>query len=179
MTAPLRAPRPAPRANTKARPQLEVVRAERLAEAARRRLVRRLALAATVAGALCLFGVVVAHVVLTQNQFRLDELRAQSSSEQAEYDRLRLEVAELESPRRIVDEAQQRLGMITPSTVVYLAPSPALPAASGPEGPGGRGSGQGNAPEAGSRALAPLGAPEVGLATTGGWSRVKRHLADD
>lgn len=174
MTAPLRAPRPAPRADTKTRPRLEVVRAERLAEAARRRLVRRLALAATVAGALCLFGVVVAHVVLTQNQFRLDELRAQSGSEQAEYDRLRLEVAELESPRRIVDEAQQRLGMITPSTVVYLAPSPALLVASGPEDPG-----QADAPQAGSRALAPLGAPEMGMATTGGWSRVKRYLADD
>lgn len=165
MTAPVRAPRRQPPAPSR-RPQLEVVKAEQLAEAARRRLVRRLAGAATVAIALCLFGVVVAHVVLTQNQFRLDELRDLSSSQQAEYDRLRLEVAELESPRRIVADAQQRLGMVTPPKVVYLAPS-----AEGAAGPAPAPAG---AARAGTQALA----PPVDSDRDGGWTAVKPHLAD-
>ncbi len=167
MTAPVRAPRRQPPAAPSRRPQLEVVKTEQLAEAARRRLVRRLAVTATVASALCLFGVVVAHVVLTQNQFRLDQLRAVSSSQQAEYDRLRLEVAELESPRRIVADAQQRLGMITPPRVVYLAPSaePAAVPAPAPAGAAG----------AGTQALAP---PVDSDRDAGGWTAVKPHLAD-
>ncbi|MBW3555597.1 MAG: hypothetical protein KY454_01535 [Actinobacteria bacterium] len=147
------------------------MRAERLAEASRRRRVRRLAVAATVAGALCLFGVVVAHVVLTQNQFRLDQLRARSASQQADYDRLRLQVAELESPRRIVADAQQRLGMVTPPKVVYLAPTPEQPGegAVAPAGP---------AATAGTHALAPAAGSDAAGSTAGGWSTVKPHLAE-
>lgn len=119
-----RAPTAAPRQRpARPRPQLRVVPREATAEARRRRLVRRGAALAAGVVALCLFGVVVAHVVLTQNQFRLDQLREQSSDGQAEYDRLRLQVAELESPGRIVATAQQRLGMVTPTTITYLAPS--------------------------------------------------------
>ena len=78
--------------------------------------------AAAVVGALCLFGVVVFHVLLTQNQFRLDKLQEQSIERQAEYDRLRLQVAELESPDRII-AAAQTLGMVSPPKVTYLAPT--------------------------------------------------------
>ncbi|MBW3613930.1 MAG: hypothetical protein KY439_01290 [Actinobacteria bacterium] len=169
MTAPVRAPRQ-PTARPVAKAQLEVVRAERLADAARRRRVRRLAMAATVAGALCLFGVVVAHVVLTQNQFRLDQLRGRSVSQQAEYDRLRLQVAELESPRRIVADAQQRLGMITPPKVVYLTPAP--------EQAGDAAAPAGSAATAGTQALARTARPEAGSSTAEGWSTVKPHLAE-
>jgi cell division protein FtsL len=92
-------------------------------EADQRRLVRQLAIVATVVAALCLFGVVVFHVVMTQNQFRLDALRSDASESQAEYDRLRLQVSQLESPDRVVSDAQTRLGMITPPKVTYLTPS--------------------------------------------------------
>ncbi len=168
MTAPVRAPRPQPARPARPRPQLEVVKADQLAEAARRKLVRRLAMAATVAAALSLFGVVVAHVVLTQNQFRLDQLRDRSSLQQAEYDRLRLEVAELESPRRIVADAQQRLGMIIPPKVVYLAPSAEQTVSPVPVPPGA-------AATAGTQALAATPGSDP---AAGGWTAVKPHLAE-
>src|SRR5205085_8213535 len=45
------------------------------------------------------------------------------SDAQAHYESLRLEVAELEAPSRIVREAQERLGMVPPPGVTYLTPS--------------------------------------------------------
>lgn len=117
--APKRAPAFAP-----ARPQLRVLRAgEHDTGSDQRRLVRQLAIVATVVAALCLFGVVVFHVVMTQNQFRLDALRSDASERQGEYDRLRLQVSQLESPDRVVSDAQTRLGMITAPKVIYLTPS--------------------------------------------------------
>lgn len=68
------------------------------------------------------FAVVIAHVALTQGQFRLAQLQAEADGSQAGYARLRLQVAELESPQRIVAAAQQHLGMVSPASVTYLAP---------------------------------------------------------
>ena len=156
-SAPAR-PRPRPTPPVKrapARPDLRVVREEELREAERARLVRQLVAAAAVIAALCLFGVVVFHVLLTQNQFRLDKLQEQSLERQAEYDRLRLQVAELESPDRII-AAAQALGMVSPPKVTYLAPTI--------EEPGG---------DPDSPALtADAGGGESS------WSTVKPHLAD-
>ena len=116
-------PRPAPPVKrAPARPELRVVREEELREAERARLVRQLVAAAAIIAALCLFGVVVFHVLLTQNQFRLDKLQEQSLERQAEYDRLRLQVAELESPDRVIAAAQV-LGMVSAPKVTYLAPT--------------------------------------------------------
>jgi cell division protein FtsL len=70
-----------------------------------------------------LFGLVGMHVVLAQEQFRLDRLEAKATSEQTTYDQLRLEVAELESPQRVVADAQKRLGMVQPPAISYLAPT--------------------------------------------------------
>lgn len=75
-----------------------------------------------------LFGLVASHVMLTQGQFRLDVLRARAASEQSRYERLRLKVAELESPSRIVAAAQERLGMVPPPSVTYLSPTGAVSA---------------------------------------------------
>ncbi len=131
-------------------------------EAERRRLVRLLAAAVVVSALLCLFGVVVFHVVLTQNQFRLDSLQNDALDRQARYDRLRLDVAELESPDRIVADAQ-RLGLVTPDKVTYLAPViDGQPASS--------------AADAASR-IRPSDDP-AGAAAGTGWSVVKPHLAD-
>ena len=71
-----------------------------------------------------LFGVVVCHAVLVSGQGQLDGLQQQVSEEQARYQALRLEVAELEAPNRIVEEAQGRLGMVSPPAITYLTPVP-------------------------------------------------------
>lgn len=165
--APARRPAPSRRPATGA-PPLRVLRPkETPTEADQRRLVRQVAVVITVAVALCVFGVVVFHVVLTQNQFRLDGLRDQSADREAEYDRLRLQVAELEAPERIIAEAQQRLGMITPPEVTYLTPSVDEPSvvddAASPAQPGSSASGADSA----------AGANEAGT----GWSTVKPHLS--
>jgi cell division protein FtsL len=69
-----------------------------------------------------LFAIVGLRVLLAQGQAPVDTLEAKVATEQAEYQRLRLELAGLESPARIVGEAQRRLGMAPPAVVVYLPP---------------------------------------------------------
>jgi cell division protein FtsL len=97
-----------------------------------------------------MFGIVSLHVALTQGQFRLERLEARADAQQTRYERLRLQVAELESPDRIVAVAQERLGMVPPPGVTYLSPSGAVtdPPASRTADPG----------------------------TAAGWNEVKPHL---
>lgn len=130
--------RPRPDAPAPQRPPLRVVRPnEKIAAGSRRRLRPRLLVAVSVlVGGALLFGLVAAHVLLTQNQFRLQRVQRQAAQEQARYERLRAEVAELESPGRIVAAAQQRLGMVPPASVKYLTPTagqtaPTAPTATG------------------------------------------------
>jgi cell division protein FtsL len=114
----------------------ELTRAQRAAKvAARRRLFTTMA---TVGAALSLFGVAAAHVVIAQSQFELARLERQSTEAQARYDRLRLQVAELESPARIVAAAQERLGMVSPPQVTYLTPLALRPTASAKRASGGQ-----------------------------------------
>ena len=65
--------------------------------------------------------IAVAHTVLVQGQVRLDQLDAQLTAEQARYQELRTEVAEMESPSRVV-AAAEALGMVSPQDLVYLQP---------------------------------------------------------
>ena len=110
------------------RDELRIVRAADATPRMRRRRARIAAVTLVAVVAAGLFGVVALHVVLTQNQFRLDRLRTQADAEQAKYQRLRLEVAQLESPEHVVATAQQELGMVTPPTITYLTPvTPAQP----------------------------------------------------
>jgi cell division protein FtsL len=102
--------------------------------------------------ALGLFGIVSLHVVLTQGQFRHERLEARADQQQARYEQLRLQAAELESPDRIVAVAQERLGMVSPPGVTYLSPSG--PMADEPSG---------------SRQAASTG-------SSAGWNEVKPHL---
>jgi cell division protein FtsL len=104
-----------------------------------------------------LFGLVASHVVLTQGQFRLEQLEKQAAEEQARFERLRLQVAQLESPERIVAAAQERLGMVPPPGVKYLSP---VGAVDGTEG-----------------AAAEGGEDERLAAGEADWTTVKRHLA--
>lgn len=139
MTAPVRSrgdsaplPNPAGRASrtgaapASGRPALRVVAGGRAARSGHRHRARRIAAGAIGLLALGLLSALACHVALAQGQFRLERLRAQVAEEQATYDRLRLEVAELESPERIVAAARERLGMTSPRSVTYLAPSAAL-----------------------------------------------------
>jgi cell division protein FtsL len=114
-TQPRRAPEPT-------RPNLRVLPPGTLTAAGRRRRTRRFAIVMSGIVVAAVFGVVAAHVVLTQRQFRLEKLEQQASAAQQQYERLRLEVAQLESPERVVAAAQQ-LGMVPPATITYLASS--------------------------------------------------------
>ena len=161
--APARPKRGGGRPQARPAPPLRVVTPEELREARRRVRARRAVAAAVVFVAVALFGVVVAHVLLMQGQFELEATQREAATQQAEYDRLRLQVAELESPERIVAAAQERLGMVSPPTITYLAPSadtmPATPA----------GDGDGGHRDTPARGTA---------APPSSWSTVKPHLSE-
>ncbi len=67
---------------------------------------------------LVLFGLAVFHTVLIGAQDQLDGLDARIEAEQDRQHRLRLRLAELESPERIVEVATGDLGMVAPDEVV-------------------------------------------------------------
>lgn len=116
----LRTAHPAPAARPRRGPApLRVVTG---GAARRRRLTRGIAIASVIT-VVALFGVVVFHVLLNQGQMQLDHLQTRSSQEHARTERLRLELAELQSPGRVVAAARDRLGMVPPAAVAYLVPS--------------------------------------------------------
>jgi hypothetical protein len=94
-----------------------------------------------------IFGAAAFHVLLVQSQFRLDRLEQRAGTEQQRYERLRLDVARLAAPERVVAAAQQRLGMVVPPNVVYLM------------------------------APTPTSSEPASAAVAGEWSQVKPHLA--
>jgi hypothetical protein len=70
------------------------------------------------------FALVGLHVMLAQNQFRLDRLNTQAAAEQAQYEQSRLKVDQLSSPALIVSEAQTKLHMVPAGPAINLVPSP-------------------------------------------------------
>jgi cell division protein FtsL len=58
---------------------------------------------------------------IAADQLQLDRLDAQVTEAQSRYEQLRLEVAKLESPTRVV-AAAKRLGMVQPAAPIYLSP---------------------------------------------------------
>jgi cell division protein FtsL len=86
----------------------------------------RLALVATAVLTVgTIFGAAIFHVLLIQSEFRLDQLNKEAAKEEARYESLRLDVAQLSAPDRVVAAAQERLGMVVPPAVAYLmAPAP-------------------------------------------------------
>jgi cell division protein FtsL len=111
--APVPRPRPAERPN-----HLRVVAPS---ERVRRRLTPGMAVLLTAGLFATLLAVAVAHTVLVEGQVHLDALDAQLVAEQARYQELRTEVAQLESPERIVQAANE-MGMVTPEDLQYLTP---------------------------------------------------------
>jgi cell division protein FtsL len=80
-----------------------------------------------------LFCVAASHALLIQGQAKVDELDQQVAAEQARYEELRREVAELESPQRILGEATGELGMVTAGDPVWLSPDEPAPTDDLPE----------------------------------------------
>jgi cell division protein FtsL len=69
-----------------------------------------------------LAALVGAHTLIAQGQMRLDSLDRKVQDEQARYQQLRKQVAEAESPDRIVAAAEAQ-GMVSPTDLVYLQPA--------------------------------------------------------
>jgi cell division protein FtsL len=154
-------PQGAPPRRHESQRELSVVRRQARTRVRRRRAIALLMAFGVLAGGL-LFSVVVAHVAITQNQFRLERLEARALDEQAQYERLRLQVAEMESPGRVVAEAQQRLGMVQPHEVTYLSPDPTPTFAAARRDP---------EPQ-------PSGGVAAATNPASGWQVVKPHLAE-
>lgn len=70
-----------------------------------------------------LFALAVMHALLIGGQIRTDDVQRAVASETEEVHRLRLRVAELESPDRVLEVARDRLGMVPPTEVGYLLPT--------------------------------------------------------
>jgi cell division protein FtsL len=69
-----------------------------------------------------LFGSVFVQTGVVQSQVHKDQLQDRIEEQRELQARLSLEVARLESPDRILNQAQVRLGMVSPDDRPYLAP---------------------------------------------------------
>lgn len=123
------------RAGAAARPALRLVRGKERTLRARRWRAALAFIGAAVFVTGGLVGIVAAHVALTQGQFALGRLQGQLAKEHTVQEQLRLQVAQLQSPQRIVQTAEQRLHMVSPSTVTYLTPVTAPASAPTPASP--------------------------------------------
>jgi hypothetical protein len=86
----------------------------------------RVGVVLTVLAFVALFAVAACHALLIERQSSIDELDARVAAEQARYEELSLDVAELESPERIRTEAIER-GMVPAGEVVWLTPEEPAP----------------------------------------------------
>lgn len=120
------APAPERRAEPRQRPAdtARHLRVVTPADRARRRLTPKVGVVLTGLVFAALFAVAIAQTLLVQGQIRLDGLDQQLTTEQARYRALRNQVAQMESPARVV-AAAQKLGMVAPDDLVYLQPDAA------------------------------------------------------
>lgn len=98
-------------------PDLKVV-----APAARRRRGWQVG---TIAGGLlflALFAIAGAHTLIVQQQRHIDDVNSRITEAEDRAEALKVELAELQSPERIVQEARDHLGMVQAPTPVYLQP---------------------------------------------------------
>jgi cell division protein FtsL len=91
------------------------------------RLSPRAGVVLTILAFVALFAVAVSHALLIERQAAVDELEAEVAVEQARYEELSLQAAELKSPARIKTEATERLGMVAAGEVVWLTPDEPAP----------------------------------------------------
>jgi cell division protein FtsL len=115
------------------------------------------------------FGLVYLHVVLAQRQFALDRLTAKVQAEQARYQNLRLQVAQLGSPAQIISTAEGQLGMRPPASVTYLAPTGQAPSSTIGGTPNPAGGQAASGPPSSFTVQAPAGDAD--------WPQIKAQLA--
>jgi cell division protein FtsL len=113
---------------------LRVVPPNRRARAALR-LTPRAGVMLTILLFVALFGVAVSHALLIEGQAKVDDLGQRVAAEQARYEELRREVAELEAPQRILAEATGKLGMVPAGDPVWLSPDEPAPTDELPDDP--------------------------------------------
>ncbi|MGI9622150.1 MAG: hypothetical protein ACR2PK_04870 [Acidimicrobiales bacterium] len=87
-----------------------------------RKTLRLTTISLCVLATLILFGLVAFQAVIVSSQSAIDDLDREIETASRMNQRLRLEVAKLESPERIRMIALSNLGMIEPSVVDYLEP---------------------------------------------------------
>jgi len=87
--------------------------------------IGRIGLAVVFALFVGLFVIGVLQAVVTEAQGRIDQLNDRMTEATAADRELRLRRAQLLSPAVLRTEARDRLGMVTPTTIVYLVPSEA------------------------------------------------------
>ena len=68
------------------------------------------------------FGLVAFHAVIAGQQDQLDAARGELTEAQQRNDELRLDAAELRAPERILERAQDGLGMVPAPEIIYLQP---------------------------------------------------------
>lgn len=88
-------------------------------------LTPRAGITLTVLLFVALFAVAASHALLIESQGRLDRLEQQVAREQARYEGLQVERANLEAPDRILSDAE-KLGMVEPAEVDWLPQSQAV-----------------------------------------------------
>jgi cell division protein FtsL len=152
---------PAPRREKESRPSLRVVGEEDR----RPRYAVWTVVALSVIFALFL-ALVMFHTVLLKNQRRLDQLDAQVRDEQATYQQQRLQVAQLQSPERILEVATSKLGLVPSNGTTYLTPSGADAVAAR----------QAQAAKAGDDGTTSLSG--TGDGASSGWPQVKPYLGN-
>ncbi|MCB1027952.1 MAG: hypothetical protein KDB24_09345 [Microthrixaceae bacterium] len=124
MTAPAR---PAPRGRAEPTPTADRPKLRVLDSADERRRRRTVVLITAAGGAVLatLLGVLYLQVVMLQRQRQLDDIAAQRTEVVREYQDLRRNVAQLESPDAVVKRATEELGMVPAPEVLYLEPAAA------------------------------------------------------
>jgi hypothetical protein len=100
-----------------------VVKARRSSKKAQQARIRR-----TIVGSVVVLvaGLVVAvgfHVALAQGQLQLDHNRGVAAEEQARYEKLRVDVATVAAPARVLERAKA-LGLVEPDSITFLDAPP-------------------------------------------------------
>lgn len=88
------------------------------------RRIRLLWVVAVAAVLVAVLVVMASQALLVQGQDRLDELQRSLTEQETIAERQQLQLAELQSPQRVVAAATERLGMVPPSDIVHLRSDP-------------------------------------------------------
>lgn len=75
-------------------------------------------------GSLALFAAIVMRAEMASTQLNLNHLNSKLSSMQTQHESLKVQLAQLESPGRVVSYAEKHLGMVYPTQVGYLGAKP-------------------------------------------------------